>query len=568
LLLAKTSVRYGAAIAASLIGLGVASLPLGFPSAYVPAFIAVIFSAAWAGPGPGLVATAIAATGGCLIGLHNGRPPQMVLLGLALFLAEGILLCIGSARLARFAKKASASDARHRNLLETASEGIWLHDASSVITYGNARIAEMLGVVADKLVGRRVDEFYFPADVSMERSRTEALSRAGGNNALKQQFDRRLRRTDGSEMWVLACSNAVDGEPGVLSMMTDITERKRAEQALRKSEQRYRDLFDGVLEGIYQSAPDGRITAANHTLLKMLGYQRESDLRDMDVARDLYAEPGLRRKLLAQLEREGTLQNVEYELRTADGNILRVMENARVIRGEHGEVTGFEGTLSDITAKKRGEEQLKEAQKLEALGRLAGGVARDFDGVLNLIAVHVEATLQQLPSGHPAHTQVELARDAAKSGMALTRQLLSFSRKPRDPEHHNVAVIGEDESPATADGGETILLVESDPLVRELSRDMLERQGYRVILALEAAEAERISARSRFDLLIVAVSAQELAHRIRSIHPELHVLFVTGYEKNPTPESPPNLPGLGYIEKPFSADSLSRKIRLLLSPQS
>ena len=577
LLFAATGVRYGLAIAASLLALGIASLTHGVPSpgiwvsVWVFAFAAVIFSAAWAGPGPGLAATVISGAGATLLQLNNGRPLQSAIFGFLLFTAEGIFLCIGSARMLHVAKQAAASEARYRNLLDTASEGIWLQNGSAVITYANARMAEMLGVLSDSLIGRSVEEFYFPAELSLERMRAETLRNGPLTAGFRQQFDRRLRRTDGSEIWVLACCNAVTGESAdALSMMTDITERKRAEQALRRSEQRYRDLFDGVCEGVWQSTVDGRIVAANPTLLKMLGYTREAQLRDMNVAKDLFVDPTLRRKLLEQMEREGTLRNVEYALRTAQGTIVHVLENARVIRDEHGAVTGYEGTLSDITAKKGVEEQLREARKVEALGRLAGGIAHDFDSVLSQIAVHAESVLDHLPSGHPAHAHAGLARDAAKNGMALTRQLISFSRRPRDPEPNHLPVMPREEPNSHAEGGETILLVEDDVLVRELSRDMLERQGYRVILAADAADAERISAGSHFDLLIAdakmpSMTGQELARRLRTIHPELRVLFVSGYEEIPQGEAQPTLPTEGYIYKPFSADSLSRKIRHILS---
>jgi CheY-like chemotaxis protein len=232
------------------------------------------------------------------------------------------------------------------------------------------------------------------------------------------------------------------------------------------------------------------------------------------------------------------------------------------MRDEHGSITGFESVITDVTAGKRLEEQLREARKLEAIGRLAGGIAHDFDTALGAITHNLESALERLPPDHPARPPADQAHHAAQSAMALTGQLLSFSRKP-----DNTAEARHQPVP---EGPETILLVEDDPLVRELSRDMLERQGYRVILAAEALEAERIGPQTHFDLLITdirmaSMTGEELARRLRSIHPDLRVLFVEGYEDPPRDQTQPILPGTGFITRPFSADSLGRRIRQILS---
>jgi CheY-like chemotaxis protein len=119
--------------------------------------------------------------------------------------------------------------------------------------------------------------------------------------------------------------------------------------------------------------------------------------------------------------------------------------------------------------------------------------------------------------------------------------------------------------------GETILLVEDEPLIRELSRDMLERQGYRVILASNAKEAEQIGySAGSFDLLITDavmpnITGTELARRLRTAHPELKVLYISGYADDPPEHDETGTEGAAFLQKPFSADSLGRKIRQMLS---
>ncbi len=137
----------------------------------------------------------------------------------------------------------------------------------------------------------------------------------------------------------------------------------------------------------------------------------------------------MRKRLLDRLEREGGYQNVEYELRRRNGRIITVLENAHVVRDEAGKVLYYEGTLTDITHRKRIEEQLRQAQKVEALGRLAAGIAHDFSNVLTVIAGYGELALSELAAGHPARGSVEQVMQSVESAVALTRQLISFSRR-------------------------------------------------------------------------------------------------------------------------------------------
>ncbi len=688
---------------------------------FFPAIVAIIASAAWAGASPGIFATILMVIWSGIHLPQHGISLPNTLLRCLLLLIEGVLLSFGSSRLWRSKRDTALSEAWHRHLVETAAEGIWVHDEDGVIRYANARVAEMLGVKVDAVIGHKVDEFFLPEDLSMERIRAANL-----RNGRKEQFDRRLRRSDGSEMWVLTCCNLIGSEmlfgekPGSLAMMTDITERKRAEYALRRSEERFRNLFEGVLEGVYQSTPDGRILAANPMLLRMLGLASEAEMNDVNIAHDLYVDPHIRKQLLEQLERDGGFQNIEYEVRRRDGAIITVLENARVVRDENGGVLYYEGTLTDITPRKRIEEQLRQAQKVEALGRLAGSVAYDFNNVLTIITGFAQLALADLPPLHPARSSTEQVLEAADRAMALTKQLLLFSRRQAPPpgsldlnhvvEHSDstrtaglavslfrepvpvyatqvqidlivrglsgdlrrrypsaslevkteltnpgqefcsrcgnapqgpyavlsigdlsggaavrevfadplivamqaaesatmglsathaivaecggfivlgadagrasfhvflpCAVASDEESSArtkSAPAGETILLVEDEPLIRELSRDMLERQGYRVIIASNAGEAERMSyTAGNFDLLITDavmpnITGAELARRLRAAHPGLKVLFISGYADNPPERDEKGAEGAAFLQKPFSADSLGRKIRQMLS---
>ena len=222
-------------------------------------------------------------------------------------------------------------------------------DADGVIGYANPRMAEILGCPAGEIAGRRLEDFLFPEDLPVERIRLQ--NRRIG---VREQLDRRLRRSDGSEVWVLACSSLFQSgqsDAVVLTMMTDITERKAAEHALRQSERKYRELFENILEGVYQTSPDGRILAANPELLRMLGFSSQEELSVPGVVRETFVDPDLHLSLRDRLERDGSYANVEFQLRTRDHRIITVRENGRVVRDENGDVLYYEGILTDITGR-------------------------------------------------------------------------------------------------------------------------------------------------------------------------------------------------------------------------
>ncbi len=134
------------------------------------------------------------------------------------------------------------------------------------------------------------------------------------------------------------------------------------DDAQQKSEAKYRALFENMLEGVYQTRPDGKILSANPALVRMLGYDSEEELRATTLAQDLYTNPEDRKVLAQKLENEGRLRNVELRLKRKDGQQITLLENARVIRDEQGSISYYEGLLTDITERKRAEEALRESE--------------------------------------------------------------------------------------------------------------------------------------------------------------------------------------------------------------
>jgi len=165
-------------------------------------------------------------------------------------------------------------------------------------------------------------------------------------------------------------------------------ERRSAEDALRESEGRFRGLFDNVVEGVYQVTMDGYLVSANPALIAMLGYASLDELRAIGSTEGLYVDPGIRQRLIEKLLRDGKLVEAEYELKRRDGSVITITENARLNRDERGQPVGFEGTVTDITERKRAEQQFydeKERAEVTLLSIADAVITTDRAGTIDYI---------------------------------------------------------------------------------------------------------------------------------------------------------------------------------------
>ena len=201
--------------------------------------------------------------------------------------------------------------------------------------------------------------------------------------------------------------------------------RQRA--AARAAELRYHELFDGAPVGLIRSLPDGRVLAANAAAVRIAGFPSVAALLDANVA-DLYADVSDRARVIGALERGDTLQDLEIQGRRRDGALIWVSVNVRPVKVA-GRILHYEWSLADITERWLLESQLRQAQKMEAVGQLAGGVAHDFNNLLTVIGGRCYLMLGKLAPDDALRREVELVRSAAERAARLTHQLLAFSRK-------------------------------------------------------------------------------------------------------------------------------------------
>ena len=215
-------------------------------------------------------------------------------------------------------------------------------------------------------------------------------------------------------------------------------ERKhaRAEEALRESEERFRQIYDETPIGYHELDTRGRIVRVNRTELEMLGYPVE-EMLGQPVWKFVLEEETTRHVIMAKIAGDVSFhETFERTYRRKDGTTLPVLVKDRVIRDKGGRIIGIRSTVEDITEQRRSEEalrkseeQLRQWQKVEAIGRLAGGIAHDFNNLLMTIKGCSEILLQECDAQDPRREEAEEIQKAAERATSLTRQLLAFGRR-------------------------------------------------------------------------------------------------------------------------------------------
>jgi PAS domain S-box-containing protein len=205
---------------------------------------------------------------------------------------------------------------------------------------------------------------------------------------------------------------------------------EESERQRRESEVSYRTLVERAPVGIYRSSAEGKFLAVNAALVRILGYDSSEQVQQLDMARDVYADPAERQRLLDRdtyTDRE--YDEVEATWKRKDGQLLTVQLSVRAERHAASGIAYYETIVRDVTEQRRLQAQLLQAQKMEAVGRLAGGVAHDFNNLLTVIISYTDLLLEDLDRDDPKREDVAAVRKAAEGAAALTHQLLAFSRK-------------------------------------------------------------------------------------------------------------------------------------------
>jgi len=215
----------------------------------------------------------------------------------------------------------------------------------------------------------------------------------------------------------------------VSQQLATAIEHKRYEQALRRSEARYRSLILSAAYGIYSASVTGKFLDVNPALINMLGYGSVEEVLALDPRQDVFLNAQELDRLTEDYRRTKSLNGIEVQWKCKDGRVIIVRLSGRAVSSDDETEEVLEIIAEDITERRQLEEQFRQAQKMEAVGRLAGGVAHDFNNLLMVINGYTEVLLEQLKEGDGLHQKVQSIQQAADRAATLTRQLLAFSRK-------------------------------------------------------------------------------------------------------------------------------------------
>ncbi len=634
------------------------------------------------------------------------------------------------------------SEEKYRRLFDNAVEGVFQTTRDGRFLSANPSLARILGYssageLIEHLQDIKKQHYLNPQD----RERFLQIMETSGETS---GFEVQLRKRDGSPIWASIKARAVRNETGDIhhfeGFLEDVTKRKHVENALRESEERYRTILNEMSEGYHEVDLAGNFTFFNEAFLNLFGYSSDDML---GTNYSIYAAEEAIAKRIYQtynrMFRTGVpIQSCEWDILRKDGERRTLEFYASMVRNSKGTPRGFRGIVRDITLTRQAEQeremlqaQLNQAQKMESVGRLAGGVAHDFNNMLGVILGHAELALKKTRNKKNPCSNIEKIQTAARRSADLTKQLLAFARKqiiepkvldlnhtlenmlsilrriigedidlswvpagnllqvkmdpsqvdqilvnlcvnardaiagvgrltietgmktfdssycknhpgflPGDfvmlavsddgcgmdqeilknlfepffttkevgkgtglglatiygiikqnngfinvysepgkgstfkiylpwhhasPEKEASAVHSEEPAPT---GDETILLVEDEPGILEMTRTMLEQKGYTVLSAASPAAAVQMGrdCTDRIHLLITDVimpemNGRDLAEQIRSLFPDIRVLFMSGYTANVIVHQGMLDKGVDFLQKPFSTNDLALKVR-------
>jgi PAS domain S-box-containing protein len=351
-------------------------------------------------------------------------------LAVALGLVLGILIARRASRaISERARQLRHQEARTRSILNSTADGIITIDERGTVRSFNRSAERMFGYRAEEVIGKNV-KMLAPSPYRDEHDGyLDRYLRSDEARIVGRERDLEGQRKDGTRFPMsLRVTEVEDGRDRMfIGTVQDISERKRAEKALRESERKYRTIFEAAPGGICVTGQDGRILDANQSFLDLFGYTRE-EITGLN-AEDFYVDPANRVRFQRAMEAEGRVTDFEAKLRKKDGTELDCLLTTTVRRDTHGSRSGYLGIVVDVTEQKRVELQLRLSQRLEAVGRLAGGVAHDFNNVLMAIMGSSELLLSDLGDTHPGRAEVHQIQHAARRAADLTRQLLAFARR-------------------------------------------------------------------------------------------------------------------------------------------
>jgi len=315
-------------------------------------------------------------------------------------------------------------------IMSASPVGISLSDGGK-LKWASHAMVEMFGYrEEDEYIGKRAEQFYF-SEEEYNRVRNAFLKNAASGKAVEAEV--RFRRKDGSVFLGSVRMNSLDptiSAKATITIISDITDRKRAEEALRESEEKYRTIVESIEEGYYEVDLAGNMVFCNDSLCRILGYTW-AELIGMNNRQ--YMDQATARKVYRAFNRVYTMgtpvRMSPWDVIRKDGTTLSIENSVSLVKDSEGKPVGFRGVCIDITERKRQEDLLIQSERLKGVADLASGVAHNFNNLLQIILGHADFALFSMEDGNldEVRSNLETILNRSRFGARVVKSLQHFT---------------------------------------------------------------------------------------------------------------------------------------------
>ena len=333
--------------------------------------------------------------------------------------------------LTRAAEELRKSEEKYRNILESIEEGYYEFDIDGNFTFFNDAMCKIQGHSREELMGMN-NRDYMTEEAAKEV--LKAFNKVYTTGKPAKNLGWETIGKDGTKSHVETSASLIkdsEGEPiGFRGIVRDVTERKIMEAELVQTKKFLQNIFDSSIDGIISTDLEGNVLYSSSRAKDILGYEREEPFGKKVY---VHYENGVEdaKKIMKELKKKGELREYEMRFKKKDGEWVDINLSGSYLKNEKGKVIGTLGIYRDISDKKRLEAQLQQAQKMEAIGTLAGGVAHNFNNLLMGIMGYTSLMLLGTDPDHPNHKRLKNIEKQVESGSKLTSQLLGYAREGR-----------------------------------------------------------------------------------------------------------------------------------------
>lgn len=327
----------------------------------------------------------------------------------------------------RYLSELRVSEDRFRTLFNNAASGIALCDSNGNYLRVNRAFSKMLGYKESEMVGKNWRDITHKDSYSSTNSVIKSLLKQEQANSIEKQY----LHKDGSIVWALLTvglqKHEADAEKFFITQVQDITQMKAVQQKMRLREQKYKQIFEADLSGFYIANPNGEISLCNKVFAEILGLESDDAIMGRSIVpfhRTTSAWPSM----LAILQDGGRVENLEVELIKEDGSPANAVCNAIGRVDSKGQLLEIQGHIVDITRQKKLEDKLFRAQKMEAIGLMAGGVAHDLNNILSGIVSYPDLMLAKLTEESSLRKPLMSMKESGTRAAAVVADLLTVAR--------------------------------------------------------------------------------------------------------------------------------------------